>query len=313
MTQQRPFRFGIQGRTTGPGNQWLAMVRRCEELGHSSFLALDHFVRGLDPIAATAAAAAITTNLRVGSIVFDNDFRHPAILAKAVASIDVISGGRFELGLGAGWLKEEYDQSGIPFDPVGVRIERMVEALRLMMQTFVEERMTFHGAHYHVTDLQLPPKPVQQPHPPIMLGGGGKRILSIAAREADIVSITNRANPDGSKDNQDLIAEATDRKLAWIREAAGERFPKIELNAMCSTVVVTRDRAREAERLASEFGLTPEQVLGSPIMLVGTVDQMVEALLARRERWGFSYVVVTIPFPRSRGEARIRRNRYRRK
>ncbi|MGH2561317.1 MAG: TIGR03621 family F420-dependent LLM class oxidoreductase [Thermomicrobiales bacterium] len=292
MTERRPFRFGLQGRTTGPGNEWLAMVRRCEDLGYSSFLALDHFVRGLDPIVATAAAAAITTKLRVGSIVFDNDFRHPATLAKAVASIDVISGGRFELGLGAGWLKEEYDQSGIPFDPVGVRIERMIEALRLIKQTFVEERTTFHGEHYRVTDLILPPKPVQQPHPPIILGGGGKRVLSIAAREADIVSVTNRANPDGSKDNEDLTAEATDRKLAWIREAAGERFPTIELNVMCSTVVVTDDREGEAARLAAEFGLTAEQILGSPIMLVGTVDQLVETLLARRERWGFSYVVV---------------------
>jgi probable F420-dependent oxidoreductase len=292
VTQQRPFRFGVQGRTTGPGDRWLAMVRRCEELGYSSFLALDHFVRGLDPIAATAAAAAITTRLRVGSIVFDNDFRHPATLAKAVASIDVISGGRFELGLGAGWLKEEYDQTGIPFDPVGVRIERMLEALRLIKQTFVEEQTTFHGEHYRVTDLILPPKPVQQPHPPIILGGGGKRMLSIAAREADIVSITNRANPDGSKNNQDLTAEATNHKLEWIREAAGDRFPTIELSAMCSTVVVTDDREREAERLGDEFSLTPEQILGSPIMLVGTVDEIVDALQARRERWGFSYIVV---------------------
>lgn len=292
MAQQRAFRFGIQGRTTGPGDRWLAMVRRCEELGYASFLTLDHFVRGLDPIAATAAAAAVTSRLRIGSIVFDNDFRHPATLAKAVASVDVISGGRFELGLGAGWLKEEYDQTGIPFDPVGVRIERMTEALRLIKQAFVEERTTFHGEHYRVTDLLLPPKPVQQPHPPLILGGGGQRILSLAAREADIVSVTNRANPDGSKDNDDLTAEATDRKLAWIREAAGARFPQIEMNVMCSTVVVTDDRDGEAARLAGEFGLTPAQILESPILLVGTVEQMVEALLARRERWGFSYVVV---------------------
>jgi probable F420-dependent oxidoreductase len=292
MSPPRPFRFGVQGRTTGPGDEWLAMVRRAEDLGYSSFLALDHFVRGLDPVAALAAAAAVTTRLRVGSIVFDNDFRHPALLAKAVASIDVISNGRFEFGLGAGWLKEEYDQSGIPFDPAGVRIERMVEALHLMKKAFVEERTTFHGTFYSVTDLLLPPKPVQQPHPPIIIGGGSPRILSIAAREADIVSITTRALPDGSKDWSDMTAAATERKIGWVREAAGDRFDQIELNVMSSTVEVTDDPQGAAERLAESFGLTAAEILDSPIALVGTPDQIAETLLERRERFGFSYVTV---------------------
>jgi probable F420-dependent oxidoreductase len=268
------------------------MVRHVEALGYSTFLALDHFVRGFDPIAELAAAATATSRLRVGSLVFDNDFRHPALLAKAVASIDVISGGRFEFGLGAGWLKEEYDQSGIPFDPAGVRIERMVEALHLIKQTFVEEQTTFHGTYYHVTDLILPPKPVQQPHPPIVIGGGSKRVLSIAAQEADIVSITTRALPDGAKDFHDMTAEATDRKIGWVRDAAGDRFPDIELNVMSTSVEITDDRDAAAQRLANQFDLTPEEILGSPTVLIGTPDQIAETLMERRERFGFSYITV---------------------
>jgi probable F420-dependent oxidoreductase len=268
------------------------MVRNVEALGYSTFLALDHFVRGFDPIAELAAAAAITTRLRVGSLVFDNDFRHPALLAKAVASIDVISGGRFEFGLGAGWLKEEYDQSGIPFDSAGVRIERMVEALHLIKQIFVEKKTTFHGKYYQVTDLILPPKPVQQPHPPIVIGGGSKRVLSIAAQEADIVSITTRALPDGAKDFHDMTAEATDRKIGWVRDAAGDRFPDIELNVMSTSVEITDDRNAAAQRLANQFDLTPDEILGSPTVLIGTPDQIAETLIERRDRFGISYITI---------------------
>ncbi|MEA2582314.1 MAG: hypothetical protein QOF33_399 [Thermomicrobiales bacterium] len=150
------------------------MVRRVEDLGYSSYLALDHFVRGLDPVASLMAAAMATERLRVGSFVFDNDFRHPALIAKAAASLDVLSGGRLELGIGAGWLKEEYDQTGIPFDPASVRIERMTEAVQLLKRIFTEEHpVSFTGAHYTVADLICPPHPVQKPHPPLMIGGCG--------------------------------------------------------------------------------------------------------------------------------------------
>lgn len=296
MTQPRPFRFGIQGRTTGPRDDWLAMVRRVETLGYSSFLALDHFVRGLDPIASLMAAAMATTTLRVGGFVFDNDFRHPAVLAKAAATIDVLSGGRFELGIGAGWLKEEYDQTGIPFDPAPVRIERMTEAVRLIKRILAEKPpVSFAGDHYTVTDLVCPPRPVQQPHPPIIIGGGGKRLLSVAAREATIVGITTRARADGSKDTTDLTAAATARKIAWIREAAGDRFPEIELNAVVSDVLPTEDSGGEAARLAEGYGVSPEEILESPLILIGSVDEMVARLQERRERFGISYIVVTEP------------------
>ena len=296
MPHPRPFRFGIQGRSLGPRDQWLDMVRRVEALGFSSYLALDHFVRGLDPVASLTAAAMATETLRVGSFVFDNDFRHPALLAKAAATIDVLSEGRFELGIGAGWLKEEYDQTGIPFDPAGVRITRMEEAIRLLKQIFTAEHpVSFAGAHYTVTDLICPPHPVQRPHPPFIIGGGSKRVLSVAAREADIVGITTRARPDGLKDTADLTAAATEQKIAWIKGAAGERFAEIELNMVVGDVVVTDDCQGEAERLANRYGVTPQEILDSPLVLIGNADEMAEQLRERRERFGFSYIVVTEP------------------
>jgi probable F420-dependent oxidoreductase len=273
----------------GPRQEWIDTVRRVEDSGFSTFLVLDHFVRGLDPVAALGAAAIATTTLRIGSMVFDNDFRHPAVLAKAAATIDVLSGGRLELGIGAGWLKEEYDQTGIPFDPAGVRIDRMLEAVHFLKRAFVEDEVTFIGEHYSTTGLTMPPKPVQRPHPPLVIGGGSKRILSIAGQEADVVGITTRALPDGSKD---MTREATHRKIQLVREAAGERFDDLELTIMVSDVVVTDDRKAAAETLASRMGVSPEDVLASPQVLIGTVDQMVEDLQRRREEFGLSYFVV---------------------
>ena len=296
MTAPRPFRFGVQGRSLGPRQEWLDMVRRAEALGFSSYLALDHFVRGLDPVASLMAAAMATSTMRVGGFVFDNDFRHPALLAKAATTIDVLSGGRFELGIGAGWLKEEYDQTGIPFDPAGVRIARMEEAISLLKLIFTEEHpVSFAGEHYTVTDLICPPHPVQRPHPPFLIGGGSKRVLSVAGREADIVGITTRARHDGLKDTTDLTAAATEQKIAWIKEAAGERFAEIELNMVVGDVVATDDRQDAAERLADQYGVTAEQILDSPLVLIGDAEEMAERLQERRERFGFSYIVVTEP------------------
>jgi probable F420-dependent oxidoreductase len=280
----------------GPRDEWLAMVRRVDALGYSSFLTLDHVVRGLDPVAALMAAAMASDTLRIGSFVFDNDFRHPAFLAKAAASLDVLSGGRLELGIGAGWLKEEYDQTGIPFDPAGVRVARMTEAVQLIKRIFAEEHpLSFAGEHYAVTDLVCPPHPVQRPHPPIIIGGGGKRVLSVAAREADIVGITTRATPAGAKDTTDLTAAATAAKIGWVREAAGARFAEIELNVIVGDVVPTDQGAREAAVLADRHGVTADEILGSPQVLIGSTDEMVERLRERRERFGFSYIVVMEP------------------
>lgn len=288
----RPFRFGVQNRTLGPRDAWLETLRRIEAAGFDTYVLMDHFVRGLDPIAGLGAAATATTTLRLGTMVVSNDFRHPAVLAKAMATVDVLSGGRVEIGIGAGWLREEYDQAGIPFDRPGTRIDRMVEAVHLMKRAFTEERMTFEGEHYRTEALDLVPKPVQQPYPPFVIGGGSKRILSVAAREANVVNITTRAMPDGSKDVADMTPERLDTKIGWVRDAAGDRFDEIELASTVSDVIVTDDRMGEASRMAKSFGVTAEDVLASPHALIGTVEQMAEDLHERRERYGFSCFVV---------------------
>lgn len=292
MAHARRFRFGVQGRGMGPRDAWLTTLRRVEDAGYSTFLVLDHFVRGLDPIAALGAAATATETLRLGSMVMDNDFRHPAVLAKAMATIDVLSEGRLEIGIGAGWLREEYEQTGIPFDPPGVRIDRMVEAVHLMKRVFVEDSVTFAGEHYTTTNLVMPPKPVQQPWPPIVIGGGSKRILTVAGQEADIVGLTTRALPDGSKDNADMTAASATRKVSWVRESAGDRFDELELTIMVSDVVVTDVRQAAADRLATGLGVSGDDVLDSPHLLIGTIDEMVETLQRRRELFGISYYVV---------------------
>lgn len=292
MVHPRTFRFGVQGRTTGTRNAWLELVHRVEDSGFSTFLVLDHFVRGFEPIAALGAAATATTSLRLGTMVIDNDFRHPAVLAKALATIDVLSNGRLEIGLGAGWLREEYEQTGIPFEAPGIRIERMLEAVHFMKRVFVEDNVEFSGTYYSATNLTMPPKPVQKPHPPILIGGGGKRVLRIAAQEANIVGFTSRALPDGSKDIADMTADAVARKINWVREAAGERFDDLELTCFASDVVVTDNRQAAADRLASQLNLSPNEILEAPYLLVGTLDEMEEELQRHREKFGISYYVV---------------------
>jgi probable F420-dependent oxidoreductase len=291
----KPFRFGVQSRSAGPRGPWLETVRRVEALGYDALSWPDHFVRGFEPVAAMAAAAMVTERLRLSGFVFDNDFRHPVVLAMSAGSIDILSDGRLELGIGAGWLKEEYDLSGIPFDAASVRIARLEEAVHLLKMLLSGERTTFAGEFYQVDGLQIPPAPVQKPHPPLVIGGGSKKILSLAAREADIVGITTRALPDGAKDAADMTAAATQRKIDWVREAAGERFTQIELNTICPTVEITNDRRAAAARIAAALPVSAEEVLDSPAVLLGTVDEIVESLQERRERFGFSYIVILEP------------------
>lgn len=291
----KPFRFGVQSRSAGPRAAWLEAVRRIDALGYDVISWPDHFVRGFEPVAALAAAAIASDRLRLAGFVFDNDFRHPVVLAMAAGSIDILSDGRLELGMGAGWLKDEYDQSGIPFDAASVRIARLEEAVKLIKLLFSGEPTSFSGEFYSVEGLSLPPVPVQRPHPPIIIGGGSRKILSLAGREANIVGITNRALPDGSKDVEDTTAAATERKIAWVREAAGERFSHIELNIVCPTVEITSDSRAAAERIAATLPISADDVLASPSVLLGSVDEIVEALQERRERFGFSYVVVLEP------------------
>ena len=253
----------------------------------------DHFRNELATGLALLTAAEATTTLRVGSLVFDNDFRHPTILAKEAASLDVLSGGRFEIGMGAGWLRSEYDEAGITFDPPGLRVGRLEEAVRIVKGLFADEPLHFAGRYYHVNGLTGLPRPVQRPHPPLVIGGGGRRVLSLAAREADVVSFAPRAKVDGSGlDRADITAAAVDQKVAWVREAAGDRFASLEINLLVQAVAVTDERAPAIEGLVKRFEATPEVVESSPFVFVGSVDRISETLRERRERYGISYWVV---------------------
>jgi probable F420-dependent oxidoreductase len=296
----RKFRFGVHTSAATDGETWTANARRFEDMGFSTLLLRDHFDDQLAPIAAMAAAAAATTTLRVGCLVFDNDYRHPLVLAKEMATIDVLSGGRVDVGIGAGWMAPDYEQAGIPFDPPGVRVSRMIEAVAVLKGLFADGPLDYAGEHYRITGHTGLPKPVQRPHPPIMIGAGGERLLRFAAREADIVGLNpvRRSNDEWADQNvTDATAEATDRKLAWIRDAAGARFDDIELSIIAPFVVVTDDRVGLAESIAAGLDAAdgadagPHEVLSSPYVLLGTVDEIADTLRERRERWQLSYYV----------------------
>jgi len=271
----------------------MALARQIESLGYHTLVMPDHFGARFALAPALVLAAEATSRLRVGSLVYDNDFRHPALLAQEVASIDLLTDGRFEFGLGAGWLKSEYDAAGLPFDDGGTRVARMAEALHVVKALFSATSVTYEGRFYRVTDLTGGAKPKQAPHPPVLIGGGGRRLLTLAAQEADIISIMPRSRRDGSGlEDADASLEAFTRKVAWIRDAAGNRFTAIELNTLVQTVVIT-DRAHEAAaRLAKEYVMEVDQVFETPLVLIGSVDQIAEALEQRRERLGLSYITV---------------------
>ncbi len=297
MTRQQAFRFGVSAHKARSKEAWVAKARKAESLGYSTLLVPDHLGDQLAPVAALVAAAEATQTLRIGSLVFDNDFRHPVMLAKEAATLDLLSGGRFEMGLGAGWQRSDYEHAGIPYDPAGMRVSRMEEALHIIKGLFADGPFTFSGNYYTVTDLEGHPKPVQRPHPPILVGGGGKRLLSIAAREATIVGFTPVFKADGTGvELIDATPEALMQKLEWVRQAAGDRFDSLELNILVAEVMVTEDREQVAQFIATSMapnmGVTVQQVLEVPYVLIGTVDQICEDLLARREQFGISYITV---------------------
>jgi probable F420-dependent oxidoreductase len=297
---QRPFRFGVHSSNAADGAAWVAAARRIESLGFSTLFLRDHFDDQLAPIAAMTAAACATTSLRVGCLVFDNDYRHPLVLAKELATLDVLSGGRVEIGIGAGWMGSDYEQAGMPYDRPGVRVDRMIEGVQIIKALHGDGSVDFDGEHYTIAGHDALPKPVQRPHPPIMIGAGGKRLLTFAAREADIIGLNpkNLGNDAWEVTNVgDATDEATDRKVAWIREAAGSRFDDIELSIVVPFIIQTDDRDGMAAGIAA--GLPPAdgveataaRVLDSPYVLLGTLDEMAAAIETRRERWGISYYV----------------------
>jgi len=272
----RPFRFGVVSGNAASRAEWVSKARKAEELGYAILLVPDHIVIGIAPLTALAVAAEATSTLRIGSLVLGNDFRHPAWLAKEAATLDLLSDGRFELGMGAGYLPADYAKTGLPLDPPRTRIDRLDEALDIVTQLFTDKAVSFSGTHYTVTELQGRPPPVQKPHPPIFVGGTGKRLLSVAARRADSIGV-------GFTIWRTEVAEVRpddiSRKMAWIRDAAQERFEHLEFGYTVFRMVVTEGQ--------SEVSL-PE----SPHVLTGSIGQIAAEIVRRRDRYGFSYVQV---------------------
>ncbi|MGH6742444.1 MAG: TIGR03621 family F420-dependent LLM class oxidoreductase [Bradyrhizobium sp.] len=294
MSPQRKFRFAVQEHGGTSAADWRERARRAEALGYAALYLPDHFTDQPGPIAALMAAADATKTLRVGSLVFDNDYRHPVVLAKEAATLDLLSEGRFDFGLGAGWQRSDYDRSGIAYDSAGVRIERMEEGLKIIKGLWTGKSFSFEGKHYSIKDLEGTPVPMQQPHPPILLGGGGRKMLTIAGRQADIVNV-NYDLREG-RVNRELVrtgmAAATDEKLQWIRDAAGDRFDSIEMSVTIFLATVTDDRDSMAAGVAAGLGMEASDILDMPHFLIGTIDQIADDIQRRRERYGISYVIV---------------------
>jgi probable F420-dependent oxidoreductase len=290
----RPFRFGLQTSKAPSMAAWRDRARQAEDLGYSCLYIPDHFGDQYGPLVGLTVAAEATSSLRVGMLVLDNDFRHPVALAKEVATLDLAAEGRVEFGLGAGWMRSDYDQSGIAYDDPGVRVDRMEEALSILKALWAGGPVTFAGAHYNLTEASCEPGPYTHPHPPILVGGGGRRVLSIAAREADIVGVNlnMKAGHVGREAVATAMPEYYDRRIAWVRDAAGARFEGIELQVLTFVVMIVPNRQKAAEQVGPMFGVPPDKALDIPIALVGTIDEICETLVARRDRWGFNYVVI---------------------
>lgn len=290
----RPFRFGVQASQARTRHEWTDLARRTEAAGYSCLTMPDHFTDQLAPVPALMTAADVTTSLRIGALVWDNDYKHPAVLAKELATMDLLSEGRIEIGIGAGWMISDYEQLGLPYDAAKVRIDRFVEGLHIIKGAMADGPFSFTGDHYTITGYDGTPKPVQSPCPPILIGGGGKRVLSIAAREADIIGIngTMAAGVVGPDAIATMTADAVDEKVAIVRSAAGSRLDSIEMNIRAFLVNVTDDPQTAMAGIAAMMGVEPSMVADTPFALVGPPSKIVEDLLARRERWGFSYIIV---------------------
>jgi probable F420-dependent oxidoreductase len=295
MSHTRKFRFGVQTSSIGSAKDWRERARKVEALGYSTLFMPDHFVdTQLAPMVGISFAAAVTEHLRIGMLVLGNDYKHPAVTAKEAATIDLLCDGRLEFGLGAGWQRTDYDALGLPYDSPGTRIERLGEAISIIKGAWGPGPFDFEGKHYRITRYDGVPKPVQKPHPPILIGGGGRRLLRLAGREADIVGINPnlRAGAVTADAVKTSLAEQTLEKVGWVREGAGERFAEIELQIRYFLAAITDNAAGFAAAVAPRFGIAPDDALRSGIALVGTVDSVCDQLRQRREQWGVSYAVI---------------------
>ncbi len=270
----------------------VALARRAEDLGYDTVAISDHLDDGCAPLISLTAAAMATTTIRLATLVLANDFRNPAVVAKELATLDILSGGRLEWGIGAGWKLTDYERAGFALDRPGVRIARLEESIAVIKQCFAKGSFTHEGDHYSIVDLDSRPKPLQQPHPPLMIAGGGPKVLALAGREADIVGI-NLSLASGTIDAAAGASGApteTDTKVGAIRDAAGAHFDSLVLQTRIHMVLITDDRDSLLESLAPGFALTPAEAAEMPHVLVGTVDQMCDDIQRWRDRWGISYV-----------------------
>ena len=300
MSSLRAFRFGVEMMGPFDGMTWADSARELESVGYSTLFAPDHLDEGYGPITAMATAAAATTTLQVATAVFAADFRHPAILARELASIDQLSRGRLEVGIGAGYQVNDYAGSGVQMDSPGARVDRMIEHVTVLKGLFADGPFDFAGQHYQITALDGSPKPYRPGGPPILVAGGGRRMLTFAAAHADIVGVNGSlpTSTQRSGSAPDALPASIDRKLAWIRAAAGARFSELEIHAWLRFARVTSDPQAAAAQLTGRFGADPDQVLASPIVLLGSPGEIVERLHERRERWGYSYFTIQQPAAR---------------
>jgi probable F420-dependent oxidoreductase len=292
---------------TRPLGEWKARLCHLEDLGLWSIVAADHFTGGytFEPMVALTAAASATTTLRLQTGVLGNDYRHPVLVHRMAALLDVVSDGRLVLGLGAGWMTSDYEAAGIPLDPPGVRVSRLAEALTVVKGLFGPAPFDFHGTHYEVHGLDGQPAPVQQPHPPVFVGGGSPRVLRLAGGEADIVGINAslRAGELGADAVRDLSVARVAEKISWARAgaiAAGREpdAPALEMNHWLAKVTPSAAAAGDLlERIGKRFDVDPDTLAASPSVLVGTVEQIVDTLRARREALGLSVVQLDAGFP----------------
>lgn len=285
------FRFGAKATRATSGKEWRDLAKQAEDLGYASFQIDDHFGNQLAPVPAIMAAAAATEKILVGPHVAGIDFRNPVLFAKEAATIDLLSDGRMLLGLGAGWSKDDYAIAGIEQANAATRIERLGEAVQIMRGLWGAGPFSFSGSHFSVAEVDAMPKPISSI--PILIGGGGRKLLTLAAQQADIVGINPQivARSINPRSMATAAADVVDEKIAWVKEAAGDRFGQIELQLQLFKTQVTDDPQPVVEALSKAFGLPPEVVATAPFFQIGSVAQIKENLIAMRERWGISYIV----------------------
>ena len=304
MSGPRPFRFAVQATTASSAAEWRELAVRVEDVGYSTLFLADHYLgpgpaqraahtprQDVAPIAAMATAAAVTDRLRIGCRVFCVDYHLPAVLAKETATLDVLSDGRLEVGIGAGWSDVEYTAMGVPFDAPARRVDKLEEVVALLKAHWSGDELDCSGDHVHVTGYAGTPRPVQHPHPPMMIGGARARVLSLAGREADIVSISNvpfvARNEDGLTPTEEAM-----RRVGYARAAAGARFAALDVESSPYFVEVTADREAAIGRIERSLRTEPDVLRDHPNVLVGTADAIVDQLEERREPLAVNYVTI---------------------